>query len=610
MAFSGELEHLHVVEIIQLVNTARKSGMLRVNGGRGESRIIFSNGYVVGANHLNNKIRIGEVLVKMNAVAIDDLYQALEVQTRAGEDRKPLIATLIEMGRLRREDAARALKKLIEITLVELIGWREGTFRLDTNTICVSSECSYRLSKMQQEIKLDAQMLLMDALRIYDERERDRQAGKKVIDYEVLYADVIQSAEIMEKMEKVPVITAEDLGLEDLDRLERKIPEFLPEDEVLDPDEIHRKKIREALGDFSVDEQETFMAFLKKSTTGRAVPDATTKKEERTKGLIFFGGDDLMRHSVMALLNAHDVLVFDLNIYEELDRTTGQCLKIGVLPVLVFDDPETREGMLSREKIVGLRQHFKDRYPLIPIIQMASFPDYSFTLQSFIDGIRTVIPRPSREHRKATFVTDTINFLKTFKSYIEGLFLEQQVAEPAGDLQSTIRERLLALRDIKEPSEVSLSLLKAVSDIFERSITFFVGPEELTGEKAIGVYAEKDAGPTSVTRLKVPLSKPSVFRGVVENSVAFFGESEDKVLRNYLFEAIGEPLSPAIMLLPIKRFGRTAILVYGDFGGKEPVAIQSDLLEILASSSGLVLENALYRKKLSLAVQGRTDENS
>src|SRR5512143_2043729 len=128
MAFSGELEHLHVVEIIQLVNTARKSGMLRVNGGRGESRIIFSNGYVVGANHLNNKIRIGEVLVKMNAVAIDDLYQALEVQKRAGKDRKPLIATLIEMGRLRREDAARALKKLIEITLVELIGWREGTF--------------------------------------------------------------------------------------------------------------------------------------------------------------------------------------------------------------------------------------------------------------------------------------------------------------------------------------------------------------------------------------------------------------------------------------------------------------------------------------------------
>ncbi len=598
MAFSGELEHLHVVEIIQLLNSARKSGMLCVNGDRGESRIIFSNGYVVGANHLNNKIRIGEVLVKMNAINHDNLYQALEFQKGAGKDRKPLIATLVEMGRLKREEAAKALKKLIEITLVELIGWKEGTFRLDTGAIYVSSECIYPINKMQQEIKLDAQMLLMDALRIYDERQRDRQAGRKVIDYEALYAGVIRPEVTTEKGEQAPLITAEDLGLEDLDRLERKIPEFLPEDEVYDPDEIHRQKIREVLRDFSVDEQEAFMVFLKKSMTGRAVSDTAIKKEERTKSLIFFSADELMRHAVMTILNAHDVLVFALDAYEELDRTTGQCLKIGVLPFLVFDDPEAWEGAVSRERIVDMRQLFRDRYPRVPIIQLASFPDYSFTLESFHGGIRTVIPRPSRQHRRATFVPDTINFLETFKSHIESLFLEQQVAGPAGDLQSTVKEHLLALRDIKEPSEVSLSLLKFVSETFERSITFFVGPEELSGEKAIGVYAEKNAGPTSVTRLKVPLSKPSVIRDVVEKSVPFFGESDDEVLRNYLFETIGEPLSPAIMLLPIKSYDKTVILVYGDFDAKDPVAFQSDLFEILASGSGLVLENVLYRKKL------------
>ncbi len=601
MAFSGELEHLHVVEIIQLLNSARKSGMLCVNGDRGESRIIFSNGFVVGANHLNNKIRIGEVLIKMKAITLDDLYQALELQKEARRDRRPLIATLIEMGRLRREVAAKALKKLIEITLVELIGWREGTFKLDTSAIFVSSECSYPISKMQQEIKLDAQMLLMDALRIYDERQRDRQAGRKVIDYEALYEEVVKPAGMAEKAERAPVITAEDLGLEDLDRLERKIPEFLPEDEVFDPDEIHRQKIREALKDFSFDEQEAFMAFLKKSVTGRVVPDATIKKDEQMKGLIFFSADELMRHSVMAIFNAQDVLVFAMDAYEELDRTTGQCLKIGVMPFLVFDDPGTGEGTVSRENIAGMRQQFRERYPTVPIIQLACFPDYSFTLQSFHDGIRTVIPRPSREYRKATFVPDAINFFETFKPHIESLFLEQ-TAEPATGMQSTIKERLLALRDVKEPSEVSLSLLKSVSETFERSIIFSVGPEGLSGEKAIGVYAEKNAGPTSVTRLKVPLSKPSVIRDVVEKSAFFFGESDDEVLRNYLFEAIGEPLSPTIMLLPIKSHGKTVILVYGDFDAKDPVAVQCDLFEILASGSGLVLENALYRRKLGSAM--------
>jgi hypothetical protein len=45
MAFTGDLEYLHIVDIIQLVNTTRKSGAFSVQGERGESRLIFSNGY-------------------------------------------------------------------------------------------------------------------------------------------------------------------------------------------------------------------------------------------------------------------------------------------------------------------------------------------------------------------------------------------------------------------------------------------------------------------------------------------------------------------------------------------------------------------------------------
>ncbi len=603
MALSGELEHLHIVDIIQLVNTTRKSGMLSVRGNKGESRIIFSNGYIVGANHLNSKVRIGTVLVKMNAITLDDLLQALEIQKKAGRDRKPLISMLIEMGRLRREEAGRALKKLIEITLCELIGWKEGTFTLATDVISVSSECNYPISMMQQEINLDSQMLLMDALRIYDERARDRQTGRTVASDEELFADVVPQEGPTGKREAGPVITAEDLGLEDLDHLERKMPEFLPEDEVFDPDVIHRQKIRETLADFSTDEQEAFLTFLKRSMTSGVVIHGAKKKEVRTKGLIFFSGDELMKHSVMTILKAQDVLVFAMDAYEELDRVIDQCLKIGVLPVLVFDDPETQDGALSREKIIGLRQGIRDRYPRVSIIQIASFLDYSFSLQSFHGGIKTVFPRPSRESRKATFVSDTIKFLETFKSCIEDFFHDQQVADQAGGLLSKLKERLAALREIKEPPDVSLALLQYVSEIFDRAITFFVGQEELAGEKAIGVYADRDAGPTSVTRLKLPLSKPSVFRDAVENAVVFLGESDDEILRNYLFEAIGEPISPAIMLLPIKRHGKTVILIYGDFGGKEAVPVQSDLLEILATESGLVLENALYRKKLSMVSQ-------
>ena len=140
-----DFEHLHIVDIIQLLHTTRKlrHAFRRRETGVKAYRIIFSNGFIVGASHLNNSVRIGTVLVRMNAVTQKDLEKALELQKSAGKDRKPLIATLIELGKLTHEEASKGLRKLIEITIVELIGWTKGTFTLDTEDIAVTPECSY-----------------------------------------------------------------------------------------------------------------------------------------------------------------------------------------------------------------------------------------------------------------------------------------------------------------------------------------------------------------------------------------------------------------------------------------------------------------------------------
>jgi len=601
MALTGNLELLHIVDIIQLLNTTRKSGTFSVKGSRGESRFIFSNGHIVGASHLNNRVRIGTVLVKMNAITLQDLAQALEVQKKAGQNRKPLIATLIELGRLGRDEAARGLSKLIEMTLVELIGWTEGTFTLDTDAITVSPECSYLISNMEQDISLDAQMVLMDALRIFDELERDRQAGKTVTSDEELFADVIASEGSGEDREKSPVLTADDLGLADLDHLERKIPKFLPEDETFDPAEIHRQKIREILADFPPEEQEPFVSFLEKSSESRSAYDGSQRPEGRAKGLIIFSGDELLKHSVMTICKDEGVLVFATDSQKELDRIIDQCLTIKVLPIVVLDVPETAEGALSREKTTGVMQQLRKKHPLLSIILTASLLDHTFTLESFNYGSRAVFPKPSKKSGKATFITDTIRFLEIFKSYIKGIFHEQKDLFAADSQMSRLKERISALRNLNEPSAVPLAMLQYVSEICERAITFVVRPNELAGDKAIGVYDEKTAGPTSVTSLRVPLSKSSVLSEVIEKGLLFYGESEDEVLLNHLYEAIGQPLKPRIILLPLKSLGKTVTLTYGDFGRKEASTLQSDVLEILADEAGLVLENALYRKQLNKA---------
>ena len=156
-----------------------------------------------------------------------------------------------------------------------------------------------------------------------------------------------------------------------------------------------------------------------------------------------------------------------------------------------------------------------------------------------------------------------------------------------------------SLRDLDGPAAVSLALLQYVSEICERSISFIVRSSELSGDKAIGVEADRNAGPTSAAKLRVPLTAPSVFRDMLEKGRYFYGESDDEILKKHIFEEIGPPLRPTIILLPMKSLGKTVTVTYGDFGGKEASRLQTDILEILAQEAGLVMENALYRKHLN-----------
>lgn len=596
MAFTGDLEHLNVVDIIQLLHTARKSGTFSVRGSRGESRILFSNGYIVGASHLNNSVRIGTVLVKMKAISLKDLELALDVQRRAGKNRKPLIATLIELGRLSPKAAEKGLRKLIEMTVVELIGWDRGTFTLDTEDIKVTPECSYPIGEMEQTASLDAQMVLMDALRVFDERERDRKSGKEIASFEALFADVVPAARDAADTGGNTVVTADDLGLADIDHLERRIPQYVPVNEVFDPMEVHRQKIGEILSGFSAEEQEAFVSFLDRSTTGFNPFEGLSGRKARAQSIVLFSEDDLIKHAVMTICKREGVFVFATDSEEELERIISQCFLIETSPVVVFDP----HRVIHQEAIPSLPRRIMERYPGIIAIHTSSPEDYAFMLRAYEDGMRAVFPKPSREEGREHFVDDTIRFLDAFKSYLKGIYYTQQRED---ELLGGIRDRATAFRNMPEPSSISLALLQSVAEIFERAVTFIVHPAELAGDKAFGIHPETDGGPVPAAELRIPLTLTSIFRDAVEKGQMFYGESADAALRDHLFAAIGAPLRPVVFLLPMKSRGKIMTLTYGDFGGKEVSPVPGDALEILAALAGLSVESAVCRKMLRKAAR-------
>jgi hypothetical protein len=595
MAFTGELEHLSIIDIIQLVHTTRKSGIFVVGGNKGESKLIFSNGYIVGANHINDRVRIGTVLVKTGAITIDDLKQALSALNDAGADRKPLMVTLMQMGKLKREDALRGLKKLIEITIVELMDWTRGTFTFDTETYVFSSDSGAAFGDMDEGVGVDAQMVLMDALRVFDERQRDRESGKEVPSFETLYADVLPVEGSGRAKEEHAAITADILGLADLEQLEKRLPRPAGEMELFDPVEIHRQNIQEILAGFSRDEQEIFVSFLEKAADRKPVPEASGQQ----KAVILFGKDKLIRHAIMTIFNAEGVPVFAPDDAADLERLVAQCLSSMRMPVVVFDSPVNSGDGIPAETIVTLRNRVKEKHAEVPLLQFADPQDTQFIQQAYIGGVRAVLPKPLKEAKQDTYIQDTITFLTTFKAYIKGL---QHRLDTTDRYVKALKADIKSLRLITGPSDAAMVMLAGVAEMFERTITFFVRASELVGERSVGVTTEKSVGPTRADRLHIPLTQPSLFRDVLVKGQVYYGEHSDETLMG-LYQEIGKPLSPAVILLPLIIDRKVVAIVYADFGKNEAASVQLDILEILAQQVGIVLEYALYRRQTMKAAQ-------
>ncbi len=589
MSFTGDLEHLSIVDVIQLLNSTRKSGTLCVRGRKAENQIVFHNGFIVGANHSNAALRIGNILVEMKAITPEALKRALEGQQSAGASRKPLIATLIEGGLVNKKAALKGLEKLIQVTVIEMVSWRRGTFSLDVDTLAISEEYRYFPENLHQEICLDAQMVLMDALRIYDEKIRDGEIIEEDDDEEL---DAWEQA----GQEEGPSLSADDLGLADLDELEEKIPEPFSSLEFFDPCEIHRQKIKENLPGVAPEDHETLVSFLMQSPVRKNPGAGPLGLAGQNRAVILFSQDELLVHTLMTVCKQDGMLIFVTREQNALDPIIDQSLSKGMVPVLVFDGPTDGEEAFSREAIAELRRQKKQKNPQITAVQLAGAGDGAFSLNSICDGVRAVLPKP-QQTESTEFIAEFILFLGAFREYLKGYFIEQEQKLPG-----KFRDGISSLRDLKEPPEVSLALLGFASEMFERTLTFVVRKSELVAERGIGINGRKSEGASPPLKFTVPLEKPSRLREVVGSGSCFFGELNDEVVQEYVFQQIGAPLSPEVLLLPMQSRGRTITVTYADFGAKPASAIQLDLLEVLASHAGTVLENCLYRKQLEKIV--------
>jgi hypothetical protein len=580
MSFNGDLEHFPLVDVIQLLHMTSKTGILYLKSPKGESQLVFHEGFFVSANHLNNSVRIGKVLVDMNAITTDDLDRALAEQKVAGKNRKPLVATLIEQGKIDKDIAFKGLETLIEMTIVEVLTWASGTFSLDVSKIYVSDEYRYFPEKLHQEILLNAQAVLMDSLRIYDEKMRDGSLSR------IFFTEENSNGATPSVSDSGAMdITADLLGLDALDTISRKIPDVFIGLKDHGPLDEHRQTVVRTLPESTIDDQEqlvTFLTGLSNRSSSDSAPPVTA--------ILLLTHDDLLSHAITTVCKHENLFIFASDEETGLDIVIEQSLGRDLHPVLVIDIPHDSDGMQS---LALVRQKVTD-YPQISILITACCHTWrDISMDALGVGTRSIIPRPCLRCHENSYVPQMIAFLSGI-----GSFLKSVQPVPNAEVGHQFIAALNHLKSLSEPPEIALEMLRFASLQFERVLTFVVAKSELIAEKSIGVTAAKSDGPTAPLLFRIPLEGHSVLQEVVEKGRLYYGQRRDAMLTDVLYREIGAPRSPKAMVVPLTSRGKVIAMTYADFGNKPVSPPQINLLEALAQHAGSVLDNALYRKSI------------
>ena len=486
---------------------------------------------------------------------------------------------MIEQGSIDKDAAFKGLETLIEMTIVEVLTWASGTFSLDVSKENVSDEYRYFPEKLNQEILLNAQGVLMDSLRIYDEKMRDGTLSR------IFFTEAsCSNIETPTSDSDTPEITSDLLGLDELDTISRKIPDVfigLKDHDIVDE---HQQVVARSLPETTIDQQELMVSFLTSLTPSPSVSVAPVT------AIILLTQNELLSHAITTVCKHENLFVFSSDEETSLDIVIEQSLGRDLLPILLIDIPHDNDG---EQYLALVRQKFSV-YPQISILVAACCHVWHVIgMDALGAGTRSIIPRPCRRCHEDSYVPQLIVFLSGI-----GSFLKSILPTPQAEVGRQFITSLNHLKSLSEPPEIALEMLQFTALQFERTMTFVVAKTDLIAEKSIGVTNEKSNGPTAPLMFRIPLDRHSVFQEVVEKGRLYYGQRSDSVLTNLLHKEIGAPHSPKAMVVPLISRGKVIAVIYADFGSKPVSPPQINLIEALAQHAGSILDNALYRKSI------------
>jgi len=537
MGISGSLKDVSVADVMQFIHLGRRTGTLLLNRAHEKAMIGFHGGRLVSAQAPRTP-KLGDLLITSGMIDRGILEGAIRAQNEEME-RRSLGQILISSGSIDAEGLREVIAQQIEQAVSEVMVWDTGTFEFAIDDLRPIDDIALYPSDVLPDADINTQMVLLEAARIFDERNRDNAANA--------HAHSANSTNA----------------------------------------EAARHASGSSGGSYEAGDS-THPALLESTATANValtVPQAIDSEE-----ITLFEAPklaaELLRLHVVSTDVAFGQSLANALAHEVAGVEMAALSQAGIVepgepqPIVLVD---VRRGGVTLDDAAALRR----AHPRASFVALVE-PGTSFA-RVYEAGMLAALPADVE-----AVVACVDNIIESRRDLVRGA--------PRQDTRSGVARLRRVFGDLRSgliSATVALNLMHIISESVERAVLFLVKRDHLVALGAFGI--DPSGRPLAeVTRgLKVALDLESGLSRSLDTSEVQNITFDEAELPEPFRSMVGPPRNKQVVIFPVLGAQRVISVIYTDNGDSEKPIEDIDILELATAQVGMAFENELLRRQIS-----------
>ena len=535
MGISGSLKDVSVADVMQFIHLGRRTGTLLLARAHEKAMIGFHGGRLVSAQAPRTP-KLGDLLISSGMIDRGILEGAIRSQTEEAEHRS-LGQILISSGSIDAEGLREVIAQQIEQAVSEVMVWDTGTFEFAIDDLRPIDDIALYPSDVLPDADINTQMVLLEAARIFDERNRDNATHPSGTAAEARHASSSSSGSY-------------------------------------DGDSTHPAMLDTAASGAA----SSSLAIATAAMTEPEDLDATlgTPKHAAELLLLHVVSEDVPFAEKLAEALQHEVAGVELAGLSQ----AGSVEHGQPQPIVLVD---LRRGGVNLGEAALLRRS----HPRASFIALVD-PGTSFA-RVYESGMLAALPADVE-----AVVACVENVIESRRDLVRGAARPDTRSGVA-----RLRRVFGDLRSGLISATVALNLMHIISESVERAVLFLVKRDHLVALGAFG-SDPKGRPLAEVTRgLKVALEVESGLARSLDTSEVQNITFEEAELPEPFRSMVGPPRNGHVVIFPVLGSQRVISVIYTDNGDSERAIEDIDILELATAQVGMAFENELLRRQIS-----------